>query len=172
MRNNKKMERIRTHALAKRKPKRNAFLLIAVLLIVSAVTLGALAFTQSMLVGHEESRLAGETIQARYAADSGIDAARLFLAFAKQTRDEEGGTYSNANNFQAVSVFSGRDPMNPCNYSFVAPDLDEEGRFSGVRYGMQNESARLNVNVLQSSTAKCRLAKSCSRPWVEWICRV
>ena len=63
-----------------KKNHRRAFLLLAVLLVVAAVTLGAIAFSQSMLIGHEESRLAGESIQARYAADSGMDGARLFLA--------------------------------------------------------------------------------------------
>ena len=62
---------------------RRGFLLLAVLLVVSAVTLASLAFMKSMLLGHEESRLTGQSIQARYAADSGIDAARLFVAYPR-----------------------------------------------------------------------------------------
>ena len=128
--------------------KRNAFILLAVLLVLAAVTLSALAFSQSMFIGHEESRLAGETIQARYAADSGIDHARLFLASARQARDEAGGTYSNASTFQAVSVFPGKGNTNGCNYSLIAPDLNEVGKYASYRFGLHNESARLNVNVL------------------------
>ncbi len=128
--------------------KRNAFILLAVLLVLAAVTLSALAFSQSMFIGHEESRLAGETIQARYAADSGIDHARLFLASARQARDEAGGTYSNASTFQAVPVFPGKGNTNGCNYSLIAPDLNETGKYASYRFGLHNESARLNVNVL------------------------
>ena len=127
---------------------RNAFILLAVMLVLAAITLSALAFSQSMLIGHEESRLAGESIQARYAADSGIDAARLFLAYPRQTRDDSGGTYSNANTFQAIPVLAGRGQGNQCNYSLVAPNMNENGKYASYRFGLHNESARLNVNVL------------------------
>ncbi|MEI8214194.1 MAG: hypothetical protein WCI02_18765, partial [Planctomycetota bacterium] len=128
--------------------KRRAFLLLAVLLVVSAITLASLAFMQSMLLGHQESRLTGESIQARYAADSGIDAARLFIAYNRTSRLQAGGTFSNPNTFQAIPVLQGKDPANPCNYSLIAPNLNESGKYSGVRFGMMNESARLNLNVL------------------------
>jgi DNA uptake protein ComE-like DNA-binding protein len=128
--------------------QRNAFLLLAVLLVISAITLSAVAFTQSMFVGHEESVLAGEYIQARYAADSGLDAARLFLAASRTERDEAGGTYDNPNYFQAIPVLTGRDPLNVCNYTLVAPSLDENGSYTSARFGLQNENARLNLNVL------------------------
>ena len=131
-----------------KKNHRRAFLLLAVLLVVAAVTLGAIAFSQSMLIGHEESRLAGESIQARYAADSGMDGARLFLAASRQAREDAGGAISNPDTFQAIPVLSGRDPLNVCNYTLVAPDLNQDGEYSGVRYGLKNESASLNINTL------------------------
>ena len=86
---------------------RRGFLLLAVLLVVSAVTLASLAFMKSMLLGHEESRLTGQSIQARYAADSGIDAARLFVAYTKAQRLEAGGSFDNPNTFQAIPVLQG-----------------------------------------------------------------
>jgi hypothetical protein len=128
--------------------RRNAVLLLAVLLVISAVTLSTLAFMQSMLLGHEESRLTGENIQARYAAESGIDAARLFVASSRAARREAGGTFDNPNRFQAIPVLQTVDPLNPCNYTLIAPSLNESGKYSGVRFGLQNESARLNLNAL------------------------
>lgn len=127
---------------------RRGFILLVVLLVLAAITLSALAFTQTMLIGHEESRLAGESIQARNAADSGIDAARLFLSASRKDREEAGGTYNNASNFQAIPVLQGSNPLNVCNYTLIASDMDETGAYAGVRYGLQNESARLNINVL------------------------
>ena len=143
-----KMTKTKKRLADSAKDNRNAFILLAVMLVLAAITLSALAFSQSMLIGHEESRLAGESIQARYAADSGIDAARLFLASPRQTRDDSGGTYSNANTFQAIPVLTGRGEGNLCNYSLVAPDLNENGKYASYRFGLHNESARLNVNVL------------------------
>ena len=128
--------------------KRKGFLLLAVLIVVSAVTLATTAFMKSMLLGHEESRITGQSIQARYAADSGIDAARLFVAYSRAARLEAGGTFNNPNTFQAIPVLQGSDQANPCNYTLIAPNISEEGKYAGVRFGLQNESARLNLNVL------------------------
>ncbi|MFM8396996.1 MAG: hypothetical protein ACKOAH_04140, partial [Pirellula sp.] len=83
-----------------------------------------------------------------YAADSGIDAARLFVAYSRAARLEAGGTFNNPNTFQAIPVLQSPDPANPCNYTIIAPNLNEDGKYSGVRFGLQNESARLNLNVL------------------------
>jgi len=127
---------------------RRGFLLLAVLIVISAVTLAATAFMKSMLLGHEESRITGQSIQARYAADSGIDAARLFVAYSRAARLEAGGTFNNPNTFQAIPVLQSPDPANPCNYTIIASNLNEDGKYSGIRFGLQNESARLNLNVL------------------------
>jgi type II secretory pathway component PulK len=124
------------------------FILLVVLMVLAAITLSALAFTQTMLIGHEESRLAGESLQARNASESGIDAARLFLAKSRKDREDAGGTYSNPSQFQAIPVMQGIGALNVCNYTMIASNMNEDGEYSGVRYGLQNESARLNVNVL------------------------
>ena len=33
-------------------------------------------------------------------------------------------------------------------YTIIAPTLDQSGKFSGIRFGLQDESARLNINTL------------------------
>ncbi|MCE2800368.1 MAG: type II secretion system protein GspK, partial [Planctomycetaceae bacterium] len=138
------------------KPRRGV-LLLAVLIVISAVTLASTAFMKSMLLGHEESRITGQSIQARYAADSGIDAARLFVAYSRAARLEAGGTFNNPNTFQAIPVLQSPDPANPCNYTIIASNLNEDGKYSGVRFGLQNESARLNLNVLPTIDAALSL---------------
>ena len=138
---------------------RKGFLLLVVMLVVSAISLGALSYSRSMMTGREEAAIAGEAIQARYAADSGIDAARLFLAYPRDQRTESGGTYSNPNMFQAVSVLQGRGQTNVCNYSLVAPDLNEDGKYASVRFGLHNESAKLNINVLPIIDSQFSLAQ-------------
>ena len=150
-RNGSKTPRVpTTNSLSK---PRRGFLLLAVLIVISAVTLASTAFMKSMLLGHEESRITGQSIQARYAADSGIDAARLFVAYSRAGRLEAGGTFNNPNVFQAIPVLQTPDPANPCNYTLIAPNLNEDGKYSGVRFGLQNESARLNLNVLPTIDA-------------------
>ena len=42
----------------------------------------------------------------------------------------------------------GDDNSTPSNFSILAPGLNDEGRLAGLRFGLQNESARLNINAL------------------------
>ena len=58
------MNKTRKRRAESKSQNRRAIILLAVMLVLTAITLSALAFSQSMLIGHEESRLAGETIQA------------------------------------------------------------------------------------------------------------
>ncbi len=69
---------------------RQGIILLIVLLVVASISLGALAYSRSMLSGHQESVLLGESIQSRNAAESAIDAARLFLASSRLEREEAG----------------------------------------------------------------------------------
>ena len=133
---------------ALRSSRRNAFLLLMVLLVISVVTLSALSFSESMVLRNEESILAGRQLQARMAADSGLDAVRLFLSSPREVREEAGGLWDNPDYFQAINVIADSNVERICNYSIVSPNLDEMGSYSGLRFGLQNESARLNLNAL------------------------
>jgi hypothetical protein len=119
-----------------------------VLLVVSLVTLSTLMFSESMLLSYEESELTGQQLQARMSADSGVDAARLFLALDQASQQEAGGAWNNPAYFQAVNVAQATIPAELSHFSLMAPNLDAEGNYSSVRYGLQNESARLNLSTL------------------------
>ena len=136
------------HRSKKTKVRSRAFLLLLVLLVVPLITLSALALAERMFLRHEEVYYAGNALQARLAAESGIDSARLFLARDKVTRKELGGVWNNPTFFQAFNVVTSQDPNKVCNYSIIAPNLDESGSYTGIRYGLQNESAKLNLNAL------------------------
>lgn len=128
--------------------QRQAFLLLLILLVLPGITLTVLSLTESMFLQHEESILAGQYMQARFAADSGMDAARLFLSKDTVTRKEAGGVWDNPAYFQAANVYPDTNPERICNFSIVAPNLDEQGYYSGSRFGLQNESSKLNLNAL------------------------
>ena len=128
--------------------RRRAFLLLLVLLVISGVSLTAVSLSESMLMSYEETLLTNRAVQARCAADSGVAAARLFLANSKAAKAEAGGLWNNPAYFQAVNVVPDSDPQELCNFSILAPSLDQQGYFASARYGLQNESARLNLNSL------------------------
>ncbi len=132
----------------RQRPRRGSVLLI-VLVSVVLMALAAYTFTTMMLVEDEASRLVSRQVQAKYLVDSGVDYARLFLTNDYATRQAKGGLWDNALIFQAVVV--GVDPSDPDligRFTIVAPSVDNEGNPEGFRYGLMDESNKLNLNIL------------------------
>jgi len=130
-----------------RQPRRG-FFLVLVLIVVAVATMAAYSFSGLMLAYDESAYLAGDLVQARVAVESGAESIRLLLSQPPATRVDFGGIENNPALFQAINVSAGLDGLTPCNFSVVAPDLNEMGQLSGLRFGLQNESARLNLNTL------------------------
>ena len=122
-------------------------MLILVAVVITIASLAMLNFTRSMLVSHEASRISNGRLQARMCAESGVQMLRLFLFYPRLTRVDMGGTWTN-DLFYARNVVPDLDPARRGNFTIVAPGLDEVGNYSGLRYGLQNESAKLNLNTL------------------------
>lgn len=128
---------------------RRGFFIVMVLVVIIIATLSAYSFTDLMLVYDRSAYLSGDLVQARMATESGAEVTRLVLSDPPELRDENGGVYNNPDLFQAIPVSMGLDDQTPCNFSIVAPGMDEQtGLQAGVRFGLQNESARLNINAL------------------------
>ncbi len=134
--------------IGKAAPRRGGFFLVMVLVVIAVATLAAYSFTETMLAYNEASHLTGDHIQTRAAAESAIEMVRLILAQPADTRDSYGGLLDNAALFQAVTVVPPEVDGRPVNFSILAPGMDETGRLAGVRFGLRNESAKLNVNAL------------------------
>lgn len=132
----------------KPKPRRGGFFLVLVLIVIAVATMAVYSFTELMVAYDESAYLAGDLVQARANTESGTEAIRLFLSQPPATRQETGGMYNNPSVFQAITVSSGPDGVTPSNYTVIAPDLNEYGQYGGIRYGLQDESARLNLNAL------------------------
>ncbi|MFN9961999.1 MAG: general secretion pathway protein GspK [Planctomycetota bacterium] len=130
------------------RPRRGS-LLVVVLVTIVMLALAAYTFTALMTTEDEAARLIARQVQSKYLVDSGVDYCRLFLATDQATLREKGGLWDNATSFQAVPV--GVDPNNP-NYvgrfSIISSSLDDEGNPEGYRFGLVDESAKLNLNTL------------------------
>jgi len=122
--------------------------LILVLIVVAMLALGGYAFTNLMLAHHEAAVISGKQAQARSLVDSGVTAVQLFLSQAEADRVSAGGVYDNAQSFRGKVVLEDDDPNGRGYFSLVSPNVDSEGNATGVRYGLDDESTRLNLNVL------------------------
>lgn len=137
----------------KRSRVRRGFFLILVLVVVAMATMAAFSFTDLMVAYDEAAYLNHDQGQADLLVESGVEAARIVLAQPPAGRLDSGGVYQNPQLFQAVNVVPGVEASSRGNFTILAPALDEMGQMAGLRYGLQNESARLNLNVLPTLEA-------------------
>ncbi len=127
---------------------RRGLVLILVLIVIAMLALGAYSFTNLMLAHHEASLITGRQTQARSLVTSGVTATQLFLSQPAADRTDAGGLYDNAQIFKGIAVLQDDDPKQRGSFSVIAPGIDSEGVVSGIRNGLEDESTRLNLNVL------------------------
>jgi hypothetical protein len=122
--------------------------LVLTLVVVAMLTLGAAAFFERMLAEHQAERAHGQQLQASQLADSGVEYMKVLLSRDPKQIQDAGGLYANPSLFQGIVV--NEDPMAAFRgrATFFAPELTADGYFGGIRYGLENESARLNLNTV------------------------
>ena len=128
--------------------RRRGFFLVLVLVVIAIATMGVSTFTQTMVVHDKAAFLAVDQVVARSAGESAIEALRLILSQPKQSRSERGNLFNNAALFQAVPVGGLEGASARSSYTIIATGLRDDATLGGIRFGLQDESARLNVNVL------------------------
>lgn len=128
--------------------RRRGMVLVVVLVVVAVLALAAYAFHDVMLAENEVTQMAGRQIQAYSLAASGVAHAQALLMQDAASQTDAGGLYDNSAQFQAVTVVQEEGETGVGRFTIVAPALDTEGNASGIRYGLEDESARINLNAL------------------------
>ena len=128
--------------------RRAGVALLIVLIIITMLALSAYTFCNLMIAEKEAAVLAGRQVQAKMLVDSGVDQVRLFLELPESQRLDAGGSFNNPSIFQAVPVIDQGTPASRGRFGVLAPLMDDNGNFGGVRFGLENESGRLNLNAL------------------------
>ena len=130
------------------RPRRHGMVLILVLIVVSLLTLAAMTFAELMLVERESAELAGKRVQARLLAESGVEATRLFLMQEEDLIIESGGWYNNEAFFRGMQLLDDpHDARYRGRFTVAAPNI-EDGQINGIRFGLEDESTKLNLNAL------------------------
>ena len=133
---------------------RPGIVLVIVLIVISVLSLAAYTFCDLMVTQKRATNLSTQQIQTRWLVDAGMDSVRLYLMQNKETQAETLGHYDNPDYFMAVNVIPDLN-ANPDslishsgNFTVIAPQVDDEGSLMGIRYGLEDESTRLNMNIL------------------------
>ena len=132
--------------------RRPGAILLVVLVTIMILAFSAYSFCVLMLTEDEAARLTGRRIRARYLVDSGVEHIKLYLAQDEATIRELGGRFQNPNFFQGVTVYQDEEDVNLSGrFTVITSALDDEGVATGFRYGLIDESSRLNLNILVDS---------------------
>ncbi|MEM9186002.1 MAG: hypothetical protein AAGB00_05835 [Planctomycetota bacterium] len=127
--------------------ERSGAILLTVLVVIAMITIGATAYFDWTFTEFKATRMFGRQTQATYAAESGVEVARALLALPAEDVEAAGGVYDNPARFRGLLLSDSDAAALRCRVSVLAPSL-EYGDFNGARFGLENESARLNLNTL------------------------
>ncbi|MEQ8837101.1 MAG: type II secretion system protein GspK [Lacipirellulaceae bacterium] len=121
--------------------------MLLVLVVIAVLALSSASYLKNMQNEHLAVRYHGLQARADAAAASGVAYATALLSRPAADLQVEGGIQDNTDLFQAIPLFESEDPEFQWSMTIVSPRI-QNGLYSGLRYGLQNESAKLHVNSL------------------------
>jgi DNA uptake protein ComE-like DNA-binding protein len=121
--------------------------LIVVMIVIVIVSLAGFAFAALMFTERKAVQLYGDELQLHAAVGSGEELLKSLLAKPPAARDEAGGIDDNPDKLRGVLVFQSEDAQRQARFSVVSPRIDND-EVTGIRFGLQDESSRLNLAVL------------------------
>ncbi len=122
-------------------------MLFLVVVVVAMLSLSGLTYVSLLYTEHKAVHLSGDELQAEYLVGSGEEMLKVFLSMPYAQQEELGGWSDNPDHFRGVLVLGNdRSPWRG-RFSIVSPKV-EDGKVTDIRFGLQNESAKLNLGVL------------------------
>ncbi|MCH8828794.1 MAG: general secretion pathway protein GspK, partial [Planctomycetes bacterium] len=147
--------RQRQRRSATRQPRRGSVLFV-VLVVIALLTLAVYQFSGVMLIENKSSLLYGRRVQARAFAESGVEVAAAMLGERQLMTAETAASvniYHNPEVFGAILMQG--DESKPARargrYAVVSP-AENDPDSKTVRFGLADESGKLNVNTLLKMT--------------------
>ncbi len=128
--------------------RRNGVVLVIVLVVIALLALSAYTFSDMMLAEHSAAQVYGDLMQSHEATASGVAMIQAFLRQDPATRNQLGGIYDNPTYFGQQPVSVDEDREFQTLFSVLSTSFDSASYPAGLRYGLENESARLNLNWL------------------------
>ncbi|NOY28613.1 MAG: general secretion pathway protein GspK [Planctomycetes bacterium] len=126
---------------------RTGSILLLVLVVVTMMSLTVGSYLALMQNEHHATRYSGRRLQARMLVESGVEYLQAILAQADEEIDQQGGLSDNSDLLQSILVIEDTLPDFRGRFTVLASDM-EDGLYDGLRYGIENESAKLNLNTL------------------------
>ncbi|RIK70074.1 MAG: hypothetical protein DCC67_20955, partial [Planctomycetota bacterium] len=140
---------------SRRVERQHGSVLLLVLVVVAILTLGTATYLELMQNELQAVRRHGRQAQALRLAESGAEYVKSLVALTPEELQLAGGLLDNPKLMQAVIVDDPSDEFDRGRFTILAP-AQSDGLYSGARFGLENESAKLNVNALLAPGAEDR----------------
>lgn len=131
----------------RRSSSRRGVLLIVVLLVIALLSLAGYSYSEYMFSEYRGAVVTARLVQARLTAESGVESIKTFLMQDQATREASGGAYDNPAQFRMILVKDDDIDRDRGRFAVLAPIEGDDGSRS-IRFGLEDESTRLNVNAL------------------------
>ncbi len=130
--------------------KRRGSVLILVLVVVVMLALAAANFSNLMTTELDAVYSSGRDVETRALVDSGAE----YAAYLLEHRTEPGleNLQHNPQLFHGIVVAPSEQPLNRGRFTILAP-LEQDPQSRQVRYGLMDESSKLNVNLVDKLIA-------------------
>ncbi len=145
---------------------RRGTVLIMVLVVVSVLTLGAYTFTETMLSESEATAMFGRQAESRGFATSGIEHVCAIRGYPEAEADYN--VYHNPIRYQASMLRPSENARGRGYFSIVAP-VESDPTATNVRFGLIDESGRLNINQIPSLAEELELSEIETRDMLMFI---
>lgn len=121
--------------------------LVVVLVVVTLLSYAAYSFSDLMFAEYRAADSAGRAVQARLFCESGAEKLQSLLKLDATALRERGGLYDNPAELQGIPVVDDTQPMDRGRFSILS-SVSSPGTETVPRYGLEDESAKLNLNAL------------------------
>lgn len=118
-----------------------------VLVAIVIMSLTTSTYLLLMRNEHTAARYSGNRLQTELLAQSGVEYLKILLTLSPNEIEQQGGLINNPDRLQEVLVID--DPVEGFSgyFTVITSDLNQ-GYYENTRYGLENESAKLNLNTL------------------------
>ncbi len=134
-------------AFRRQHARRRGFIVLIVLIVIVMLTFAGLTFVLNLSTENKAAHIQGDNWQLDQVLASGEELIRAVGALSWNERQQAGGLVDNPDVFKSVALVI-EDSDAPWGFlSVVSPRLEQQAT-AGIRYGLQDESAKLNLAVL------------------------
>jgi type II secretory pathway component PulK len=139
---------------------RRGMVLPLVLIVIALLSLAAYTFAELMLTEYRAAIVNQQQAQTRTLAETGAEFLQDFLKETDEFQLQLGGRYNNPSYFQAILAAEGELAREQGRFSVLSANINY-GELAGMRYGVEDESARINLNtILMADSAQANGART------------